>query len=168
MPSHATAARQPWALPHRRQQRDRGRRRAVRRRRARRRHGIDDRVEADTVASKPLCSSFKNPNAGKLADKSTGQAKEHSASPVHEDCIPDSSASSATAGPSSSASASYGGLRDTTSNAQSNMPSTASSSSSGIYANRDADVNGSANTSQGTSSTQGTTPKMAGDSGTRQ
>jgi hypothetical protein len=118
--------------------------------------------------SKPLCSSFKNPNAGKLADKSTGQAKEHSASPVHEDCIPDSSASSATAGPSSSASASYGGLRDTTSNAQSDMPSTASSSSSGVYANRSTDVNGSANTSQGTSGTQGTTPKMAGDSSTRQ
>src|SRR6185503_17894524 len=48
-------------------------------------------------AAKPDCSSFKNPNAGKLADKDTGAAKEHSASPVHMDCN-DSSAASTTSG----------------------------------------------------------------------
>ena len=105
-------------------------------------------VPAADQTSKPLCSSFKNRNAGKLADKATGQAQEHSASPVHEDCIPDSSASSATATPSSPSSATYGGLPDTSSNAQSSMPSTASSSSSSIY-----DDHGT------------TTPKMNGDTG---
>ena len=37
----------------------------------------------------PLCSELGNPNAGKLADKSTGLAQDHSASAVHMDCIPD-------------------------------------------------------------------------------
>ena len=47
------------------------------------------------------CSSFNNPNAGKLADKSTGKAKEHSASAVHKDCDPGTSAStSSTSGTS--------------------------------------------------------------------
>src|SRR5687768_9226426 len=45
--------------------------------------------------SKPLCSSLNHPNAGKHADKSTGMAKERSSSPVHMDCVPDSSASTA-------------------------------------------------------------------------
>src|SRR4051812_47647529 len=45
-----------------------------------------DRDRDDRAALQP-CSSFKNPNAGKLADKDTGQAKEHSASPVHQDCL---------------------------------------------------------------------------------
>jgi len=39
----------------------------------------------------PLCSELGNPNAGKLADKATGQAQDHSASAVHMDCIPDGS-----------------------------------------------------------------------------
>ena len=83
-------------------------------------------------ASKPLCSSFKNPNAGKLAGKDTGKAKEHSASPVHQDCIPESASgpSATNEAASSYAEAQYGGSRDTTSNAQSPMPSTDSSSSS--------------------------------------
>ena len=106
--------------------------------------------------SKPLCSSFKNPNAGKLADKDTGRAKEHSASPVHQDCIPDSaSGPSATSTPSPSASANYGGLRDTTSNAQSTMPSTTDTD---VNANVNADVNAGVST---------TTPKMSGDSSSR-
>lgn len=107
--------------------------------------------------SKPLCSSFKNPNAGKLANKDTGQAKEHSASPVHQDCIPDSaSGPSATSTPStSSASANYGGLRDTTSNAQSAMPSTTGTD---LNANVNADVNAGVST---------TTPKMSGDANSR-
>src|SRR5687767_3765114 len=42
-----------------------------------------------TIAPKPLCSELGHPNAGKLADKSTGKAKEKSASPVHQDCTPD-------------------------------------------------------------------------------
>ena len=54
----------------------------------------------DTNA-KPDCSSFKNPNAGKLADKSTGAAKEHSASPVHMDC--DDTTASTTGGTSGAA-----------------------------------------------------------------
>src|SRR4029079_16803208 len=48
--------------------------------------------------TKPLCSSLNNPNAGKLAGKDTGKAKEHSSSPVHQDCIPDSQASTTTSG----------------------------------------------------------------------
>ena len=113
-------------------------------------------IRSADQTSKPLCSSFKNPNAGKLADKDTGQAKEHSASPVHEDCIPDSaSGPSATSTPSSSASANYGGLRDTTSNAQSAMPSTTSTD---VNANVNADVNAGVSTP---------TPKMSGDASRR-
>ena len=37
------------------------------------------------TASKPLCSELGHPQAGKLAGKDTGMAKEHSASPVHQD-----------------------------------------------------------------------------------
>src|SRR4051812_41912662 len=47
---------------------------------------------ASSSTLKP-CSSYKNPNAGKLADKDTGAAKQHSASPVHQDCLDDSSTS---------------------------------------------------------------------------
>ena len=67
-----------------------------------------------TTASKPLCSELGHPNAGKLADKSTGKAKEHSASPVHQDCIPDSQASQAGAN-TSAASGTNGALGATTS-----------------------------------------------------
>ena len=49
---------------------------------------------ATAAVDKPLCSTLGHPQAGKLADKDTGQAKEHSASPVHMDCIPDSQATS--------------------------------------------------------------------------
>jgi len=45
-----------------------------------------------TTASKPLCSELNHPNAGKLADKDTGKAKEHSASPVHQDCATNAAA----------------------------------------------------------------------------
>lgn len=38
-----------------------------------------------------------HPQAGKLADKSTGEAKEHSASPVHMDCAPTVKAKAKTA-----------------------------------------------------------------------
>ena len=56
------------------------------------------RETLSSTTDKPLCSSLDHPNAGKLADKDTGQAKEHSASPVHMDCIPDAQASSSTTG----------------------------------------------------------------------
>ncbi len=52
-------------------------------------------TNAASTAAKPLCSTLNHPNAGKLADKSTGMAKENSSSPVHQDCIPDSPASTA-------------------------------------------------------------------------
>ena len=39
----------------------------------------------------PLCSELGQPNAGKLAGKTTGMAADHSASAVHMDCIPDGS-----------------------------------------------------------------------------
>ena len=42
---------------------------------------------SDLVAGK---SGMEQPNAGKLADKSTGKAKRHSKSAVHQDCIEDS------------------------------------------------------------------------------
>lgn len=64
-------------------------------------------------ASKPLCSSLNHPNAGKLASKDTGMAKEHSRSPVHTDCIPDSKAST---GASSSAPSVSTNLANSTSN----------------------------------------------------
>lgn len=35
------------------------------------------------------CSALHQPNAGKLADKDTGKAKDHSASPIHQDCVDD-------------------------------------------------------------------------------
>lgn len=47
----------------------------------------------------PLCSELGN-NAGKLADKSTGQASANSASAVHMDCLPDGSPTTATTGTS--------------------------------------------------------------------
>jgi hypothetical protein len=50
--------------------------------------------------SKPLCSELGHPQAGKLADKDTGAAKENSASPVHMDCIPDSLAGTSATSPS--------------------------------------------------------------------
>ena len=53
-------------------------------------------ASAQTTA-KPLCSELNHPNAGKLADKDTGMAKERSSSPVHMDCIPDSEASAQSA-----------------------------------------------------------------------
>lgn len=58
----------------------------------------DDRTVSGRTSSTELlpCSSYKNPNAGKLADKDTGAAKEHSASPVHKDCIEDSTPTTAT------------------------------------------------------------------------
>ena len=37
----------------------------------------------------PLCSELDQPNAGKLANKTTGNAAANSASAVHMDCIPD-------------------------------------------------------------------------------
>jgi hypothetical protein len=73
----------------------------------------DDRSASTASGLKPLCSSLKNPNAGKLADKDTGEAKEHSASPVHEDCIPDSTSSLT---PSTSGSTSSTTSNATTSN----------------------------------------------------
>ena len=55
-------------------------------------------AKSDAATGKPLCSELNHPNAGKLADKSTGLAKERSASPVHQDCIPDTSPAASAAG----------------------------------------------------------------------
>ena len=46
----------------------------------------------------PLCSELGQPNAGKLANKSTGMAGDHSASAVHMDCIPDGTTAAAGTG----------------------------------------------------------------------
>lgn len=51
---------------------------------------------AQTPAAKPLCSELHHPNAGKLAAKDTGKAKDHSSSAVHVDCIADSPVSDST------------------------------------------------------------------------
>ncbi len=64
--------------------------------------GAANSTTTATATAKPLCSSFNNPQAGKLADKSTGVAKENSASPVHMDCTPDSEAAASAAVPGSS------------------------------------------------------------------
>lgn len=59
----------------------------------------NNRAEASaTTAAKPLCSELNHPNAGKLANKDTGRAKDNSSSPVHTDCIADSASSAATTG----------------------------------------------------------------------
>ena len=104
-----------------------------------------------STATKPLCSSLNNPNAGKLAGKETGKAKEHSSSPVHQDCIPDSQASTTTSGVRSgtttqpSISASTGSV---TSNPPSVTGSASSSNSSvtGSTANSQNSVTGSTST----------------------
>ena len=49
----------------------------------------------------PLCSELDQPNAGKLANKTTGKAVQNSASAVHMDCIADGT--STTAGPNAKA-----------------------------------------------------------------
>ena len=66
----------------------------------------------------PPCSTLEagksgrmQPNAGKLADKSTGKAKQHSKSAVHEDCLSDTTSST---------------ISSTTPSTTSNLPSTAS------------------------------------------
>src|SRR5512144_208200 len=66
---------------------------------------------SSTTSTLPPCSSLNHPQAGKLAGKDTGQAKEHSASPVHQDCIEDAtglpaSSNSTTSGTSGSTSTS--------------------------------------------------------------
>jgi hypothetical protein len=76
---------------------------------------VSSQSTQSTQSTLQPCSSYKNPNAGKLADKDTGQAKEHSASPVHQDCIDDTTS----AGTSTS-----GSISGSTS---STMPSTSSS-----------------------------------------
>ena len=70
----------------------------------------------------PPCSSLQagksgrmQPNAGKLADKSTGKAKLHSKSAVHEDCLPDTTSST---------------ISSTTPSTTSTMPSTAPTTAS--------------------------------------
>src|SRR6187401_485601 len=109
-----------------------------------------------STATKPLCSSLNNPNAGKLAGKDTGKAKEHSSSPVHQDCIPDSQASTTSSGVTSgtttqpSISASTGSVTST-------PPSVTGSASSS-----DSSVTGSTASSQNsvTGSTSTFTPNI--------
>ena len=47
-------------------------------------------LEKNAAKQQAMADCADHPQAGKLADKSTGQAKEHSASPVHSDCVVDS------------------------------------------------------------------------------
>jgi hypothetical protein len=53
-------------------------------------------AKSNAATGKPLCSELNHPKAGKLADRTTGNAKENSASPVHQDCIPDTQPGAAT------------------------------------------------------------------------
>ena len=46
-------------------------------------------LEKNSAKQQAAADCADHPQAGKLADKSTGQAKEHSASPVHADCAID-------------------------------------------------------------------------------
>jgi hypothetical protein len=46
-------------------------------------------LEKNSAKQQAMADCADHPNAGKLADKSTGMAKEHSASPVHSDCVTD-------------------------------------------------------------------------------
>ncbi len=105
----------------------------------------------------PPCSSLEagnsghaHPQAGKLAGKSTGEAKEHSASPVHQDCASDATSSSGTsrsgASPSTATSPSA-----TTSSAPSSASTAGSnaatnSSVTGSTANTDNSMTGSTST----------------------
>lgn len=103
--------------------------------------------------SLPPCSSLEagnsghaHPNAGKLADKSTGEAKEHSASPVHEDCAPDTASS----GTSSSSGASPSA---TTSGATSASPSSTTGSTAGTTSSVTGSTANSTNSMNGSTST---------------
>jgi hypothetical protein len=46
-------------------------------------------LEKNAAKQQAAADCADHPQAGKLADKSTGKAKEHSASPVHFDCVTD-------------------------------------------------------------------------------
>jgi hypothetical protein len=54
-------------------------------------HDAQVQANAQAQGRTPLCSELHNPNAGKLADKTTGMAQDNSASAVHMDCLPDGS-----------------------------------------------------------------------------
>ena len=92
-----------------------------------------------TPTQKPLCSTLGHPQAGKLADKSTGKAKDHSASAVHQDCIPDSQASSTTMGSSATSGT-------TSATPGTSSPSSATSSATGASTDVNTAVTGSTST----------------------
>ena len=106
---------------------------------------------SSSTATKPLCSSLNNPNAGKLAGKDTGMAKEHSSSPVHQDCIPDSQAGTTSSGVTSGTTA-QPSISPSTGSVTVNPPSVTGSASSsnsavtGSTANSQNSVTGSTST----------------------
>lgn len=106
--------------------------------------GMQAQNAGTTTAAKPLCSDLHHPNAGKLADKATGKAKDNSSSPVHTDCIPD--APSSASSPSATTSSSSGMAVPTSSAA---TTSTAAPSSSATSSSNPS-VTGSSATSNST------------------
>ncbi len=110
-----------------------------------------DATAANPNSSLPPCSSLEagksghaHPQAGKLAGKSTGEAKEHSASPVHEDCLSDTTSS----GTSSSSAASPSDTSSTSPSSASSAGSTSGTTSSvtGSTANSSNSMTGSTST----------------------
>lgn len=87
-------------------------------------------TNAPTNASpgKPLCSELGHPQAGKLAGKQTGMAKDHSASPVHQDCIPDAQASASGTNGTSGTTAGANAAAGTTAGTNASPGATASGS----------------------------------------
>ncbi len=87
------------------------------------------------INGRPLCGSPGHPNAGNLADKDTGAAKENSASPVHTDCVTEAEVTALTSstwsGTTSSISPSENAAPGTSSPNTGSAVSGASSSTSG-------------------------------------
>lgn len=114
-------------------------------------------AKANAAAGKPLCSELNHPNAGKLADKSTGKAKEHSASPVHQDCIPDTQP-----GARGSATGSVPSNNAATGTTTTNPSASTSSTLNGSTANSNSSVTGSSSdvSSSVTGSTSTVSPSI--------
>ncbi len=108
-----------------------------------------NRAESSAMtAAKPLCSELNHPNAGKLADKDTGRAKDNSSSAVHMDCIadsPSSASSPSTTGSASGMAAPTSGAATTSTDAASSTATSSSNpSATGSSASSNSAVAGSA------------------------
>jgi hypothetical protein len=86
----------------------------------------------------PLCSELGQPNAGKLADRTTGMANDRSASAVHMDCLPDGTTASAGVATGTNST-----LGSTASNTGKTGTSTSTAGSTGLSSNSSVKPSGS-------------------------